>query len=155
MKKKQSPCRLCGLPVEWTIENPRRVCTACGEVNLPGDEGPLVPPVRPPPPVRSAERPRPWRTLVTVVVTFVLMLVPTPLAVLLVNMLGHLVSLELSVLAALAGLTLSVLGLYFFGRTRAPSERTALAITAPIALFVSVPVWWYVALSVLFGNWRF
>lgn len=154
MKKKQSPCRLCGLPVTWTIENPRRVCTACGEVNLPGDEAPLVPPVRAPPPVRSAERPQPLRTPVTVVVTFVLTLVPMPLAALLVNVLGHRVPLENSALAALGGRVVTVLGLYFFGRTRTPSERTALAITAPITLFVGLPVWWYVGLRVLLWNWR-
>ena len=33
------PCRLCGAALQITVENPRRVCGACGEVNLPNDGG--------------------------------------------------------------------------------------------------------------------
>lgn len=31
------PCRLCGAALELSVENPRRVCAACGEINLPSD----------------------------------------------------------------------------------------------------------------------
>lgn len=31
------PCRLCGAALNLSVENPRRVCAACGEINLPGD----------------------------------------------------------------------------------------------------------------------
>lgn len=51
-------CRLCGAELSLTLENPRRVCSACGEVNLPGDLEPvLASPVRAPQP---APPPRPW-----------------------------------------------------------------------------------------------
>ena len=32
-----TPCNLCSAPIELTLENPRRVCAACGSVNLPTD----------------------------------------------------------------------------------------------------------------------
>jgi hypothetical protein len=38
-------CRLCGAALELSVENPRRVCGACGEVNLPNDGGGAALPV--------------------------------------------------------------------------------------------------------------
>lgn len=35
-------CRLCGAVLEVSVENPRRTCAACGEVNLPNDQAPLL-----------------------------------------------------------------------------------------------------------------
>lgn len=133
MTKQQSPCRLCGAPVEWTSENPRRVCTACGEVNLPGDEAPdttgtPVPTQRGPPPKNAAG---------TIAISFALTALPTPACLFAANAFSRWSSgmsstttttLAHIALGGMAGLTLSGLALYFFWSSKPKHEHGPMAI---------------------------
>ncbi len=65
-------CRLCGAGLALTLENPRRVCGGCGEVNLPGELAPIET-------VRSAQRPPAPMRLWEVVLPLVLALPVAPI----------------------------------------------------------------------------
>ena len=147
MKKKQSRCRLCGLPVEWTLENPRRVCTACGEVNLPGDAaadatGTPVPTQRGPPPKNAAG---------TIAISFVLTALPTPSCLFAAKAFSRWSSgmnvttnatLVYIALGGVTGLTLSGLPLYFFGSSKPKHEQGPMAIGGVLgasSLLVALP----------------
>lgn len=52
-------CRLCEAALEVSVENPRRVCPHCGEINLPTDGEPVVAP-EPLLPPRPAPQPVRW-----------------------------------------------------------------------------------------------
>jgi len=147
MSPRQSRCRLCGLPLALTIENTRRVCTACGEVNLPrnvatsGDEAA-------PPPLPTA------RFLGTTITTVALLVLPTPAAALLTQVLaerlqGYNVPLGYPIFGAAAAFVLTLVALFFYAETRTRDERRGLALVVPLSLPVAAALWWYVGLVVL------
>lgn len=153
MIRRVQQCRLCGSPIEATLTNPRRVCAACGEVNLPTDRAPPEPARRAP-----AVAVVPARIATTVAVTFALIALPTPVGGLLTDLvLGGQrgASLEQLALGTAFFCVLGLLGLSFFGATRTTKERQAMALTALPALIVGWEACRYAFLVTFFHHWRF
>ncbi len=138
---------MCGLPLALTIENTRRVCTACGEVNLPRDVAPSGHEA-PPAPSPTGQF---FGTVVTAVALFIL---PTPAAALLTQVLaerffGRHVPLGYPIFSAAAAFVLTLMALFFYAETRTRDERCALMLALPVSLPLAAGLWWYVGFIVL------